>query len=99
MNSHYRKNRDLIDYDYLDQLSEADLDYLESFTAAYYNGSPSDEIEPEEAAELNGRRRRDAYGALERVDIAIAQITEQPAYRSPRADARKRRKKRERRSA
>lgn len=96
LSPHYRKSRDLIDYDYLAKLSEDELDYLETFTASYYNGSPSlapGSVPPTESYQLNARRRRDIFGALERVDGSLDQVEDFPPYKSPMADSRKRRRK------
>lgn len=96
MNSRYRKTRDLIDYDYTSQLSDAEADFLDAFTASYYNGSASEapgSVPAAEAAELNAARRRDVFGALERVSAPVGELTEWPPYRRAFADERKRAKR------
>lgn len=97
LNSHYRKNRSFLDYDYTDRLSPDELDYLEAFTASFYNGAASDRpgsIGTEESGRLNNERRRDVYAALVQVDASLDQITEYPPHRSDFSECRRKRKKR-----
>jgi hypothetical protein len=92
LRSRYRKNQDLIDYDYLEKLSPSELAFMEAFTGSYYNGTPTSlpgSVGPKESHRLNGERRRGAFGAMQRVEGEVETVEEVPAYRSAFGEARK----------
>jgi len=101
LRSKHRKNRGQIDYDYLGKLGDADLDFLEAFTASFYNGAASDRpgsVGQVEANELNSARRRDVFAAFRQVEANYEQLTEYPPHRGDFSEGR-RRQRRKRRSA
>lgn len=62
-----RTVRELVDYDYADQLSEADRAFLEQFTEEYYGASFSDDsihddAQRRELYRVKNRRNQDIYG-------------------------------------
>lgn len=96
LHSRYRKNRGFLDFDYVDELSAEDLEFLEAFTASFYSGSPSDRpgsVGQDESYRLNAERRRDVFTAFVRVDAPVDELTEYPPHRSDTSEARRRRRK------
>lgn len=97
LRSRHRKNRSFLDFDYLEDLSGPDLDFLEAFTASFYNGAPSGRpgsVGADESYGLNAERRRDVFTAFVRVDAPVDELTEYPPHRSDTSEARRRRRKR-----
>jgi hypothetical protein len=69
-----KKSREMIDFDYLDKLSDEELDWLDKFSREYYNDAfthadPLHEKGSEERRKrhrTNNERRRDIWNNLQR---------------------------------
>lgn len=82
--------------DYLAELSTDEFNWMRVFTEAFYNCRPSDSapsVPRAESYQLHNERRRDVYGTWMRVTVKVEELVTAPEYKSPRGEARKRRKR------
>lgn len=67
-----RKVRDFLDFDYLSQLSDSELDFLNKFSLEYYNcrfDKPANDLHPDRktCSRLNDSRQRDMWTQFNRL--------------------------------
>lgn len=78
-----RKFKDFLDFDYLEKLSEEELDWLEEFADSYYHGNKpkNEQIEHKHPAthyyKMNNQRIRDVYAKMARLSY---EAISEPSY-------------------
>jgi hypothetical protein len=74
--------RDLMDFDYLDQLTEEELDWLDQFSREYYNDDftnqnriHTDKDQKRKLHDSHNKRRRDVWGYHSRMPYDYTDFT------------------------